>query len=180
MRRLIFVLLLMSALCGCVGVGAGMGTNMGTNIGASSQRLIVGVSQQADVLASFGQPVRRWPDADGGQTLEYSSQPFGQSCWMATIAADGRLLRLEDTLLPASRFSITPGMTPEQVSRLLGQERSRVFYRFSGEDVWDWNVAPDLLGDTRLRFNVHFKDSVVLRTSQSMVFPERRVFPFAD
>ena len=169
MGRLSFLLLLLllSMLSACVGLGS------------PGQRLVVGVSQQADVLASFGQPVRRWPNADGGQTLEYSSQPFGQNCWMATLAADGRLLRLEDTLLPAGRFSIAPGMTPEQVSRRLGRERSRVFYRFSGEDVWDWNVAPDSLGENLLRFNVHFKDGVVLRTSQSVVFPDRR-FPFGD
>ncbi|CAN5209455.1 hypothetical protein BH11PSE10_BH11PSE10_16480 [soil metagenome] len=167
MRRFPFFLVLLCALSGCAGLVS------------PHQPLVVGVSQQPDVLASFGPPVRSWPNVDGGQTLEYSSQPFGQSCWMATLAADGRLLRLEDTLLPASRFSITPGMTPEQVSRRLGRERSRVFYRFSGEDVWDWNVAPDALGENLLRFNVHFKDGVVLRTSQSMVFPDRR-FPFSD
>jgi len=167
MRRLPFLLLILSALTGCAGLRS------------PKQPLVVGVSQQADVLASFGPPVRRWLNADGGQTLEYSAQPFGRHCWMVTLAGDGRLLRLEDSLLPASRFSIAPGLTPEQVSRLLGRERSRVFYRFSGEDVWDWNVAPDSMGDYLLRFNVHFKDGVVLRTSQSTVFPDRR-FPFGD
>ena len=147
--------------------------------GSPTSRLFVGVSTQAQVLAHLGTPVRSWSNEDGGQTLEYSSQPFGQTCWMATLAADGRLLRLEDSLLPASRFSVTPGMTPQQVSRLLGRERSRLVYRFSGEDVWDWNVAPDSIGDNLLRFNVHFKDGVVLRTSQSMMFPDRR-FPFGD
>lgn len=171
MRLFSSVFVLLFALSGCAGSGWGGGS--------SRQHLVVGVSQQADVLASFGPPVRSWPNADGGQTLEYSSQPFGQRCWMATLAGDGRLLKLEDTLLPSSRFSVVPGMTPEQVSRLLGQERSRVFYRFSGEDVWDWNVAPEVLGENLLRFNVHFKDGVVLRTSQSLVFPERR-FPFRD
>jgi hypothetical protein len=168
MRRLCALLLLSLALTGCAGLGA------------PGRRLVVGVSTQAEVLASFGPPKRSWPNADGGQTLEYSSQPFGQNCWMATLAADGRLLRLEDTLLPASRFSIVPGMTPEQVSHLLGRERSRVVYRFSGEDVWDWNVAPDSIGgDYLLRFNVHFKDGVVVRISQSTVFPDRR-FPFGN
>ena len=167
-RRLATLCVLSLALSACAGLGS------------PGQSLVVGVSQQADVLARLGPPVRRWPDADGGQTLEYSSQPFGQTCWMVSLAADGRLLRLADTLLPASRFSIAPGMTPEQVSRRLGRERSRVFFRFSGEDVWDWNVAPDSMGgDTLLRFNVHFKDGVVLRTSQSTVLPDRR-FPFGD
>lgn len=144
-----------------------------------AQTLVVGTSTEAEVLGQFGRPMRAWPNPDGGQTLEYSTQPFGQSCWMVTLGADGRLLRLEDTLVEASRFRVVAGMTPEQVSRLLGRERSRVFYRFSAEDVWDWNVAPDSLGGPPLRFNVHFKDGLVLRTSQSTVLPDRR-FPFSD
>ncbi|KAI1697204.1 hypothetical protein Ddc_19856 [Ditylenchus destructor] len=38
-------------------------------------------------------------------------------------------------------------MSEEQVTRMLGRERSRVFYKLSGEDVWDWSVAR---GDERL------------------------------
>lgn len=135
-----------------------------------------GVSNGAEVIALYGQPARSWPETDGGQTLEYSSQPFGQTCYMVRLGADGKLIGIEDTLQQASRFSIAAGMTPEQVSRRLGRERSRVFFQLSGEEVWDWNVAPDVTGYP-LRFNVHFKDGVVLRTSQSMVFPDRRL-PF--
>ncbi|MFT7724486.1 MAG: outer membrane protein assembly factor BamE [Roseateles sp.] len=141
-------------------------------------RLRPGASTEADVVALYGAPKRVWPEADGGRTLEYSSQPLGQHCWMVRLAADGRLRGVEDTLAPAGRARVVPGMTPEQVSRLLGAERSRVFYRLSGEEVWDWTIAPDG-SDYGMRFNVHFKDGAVLRASQSMVFPNRR-FPGLD
>jgi hypothetical protein len=141
-------------------------------------RLRPGLSREADVIALHGQPRRIWPEADGGRTLEYSSQPMGRHCYMVRLAADGRLLGVEDGLAPASRARIVPGMTPEQVSRMLGTERSRVFFRNSGEDVWDWTVEPDQSG-YGLRFNVHFKDGLVVRTTQSMVFPSR-LFPGMD
>ncbi|MFT7772589.1 outer membrane protein assembly factor BamE [Roseateles sp.] len=141
-------------------------------------RLQPGISREADVIAIYGPPVRDWPEADGGRTLEYSSQPMGRHAYMVRLAADGRLLGISDGLSPAGRARIEPGMTPEQVSRLLGRERSRVFFRNSGEDVWDWTVEPDQAG-YGLRFNVHFKDGVVVRTTQSMVFPSRR-FPGLD
>lgn len=141
-------------------------------------RLRPGVSGEAEVVALYGTPRRAWPEADGGRTLEYSSQPMGSHAYMVRLGADGRLLGIEDGLSPAGRARIVPGMTPEQVSRLLGQERSRVFFRFSGEDVWDWTIEPDQPG-YGMRFNVHFKDGVVLRASQSMVFPSRR-FPGLD
>ena len=104
---------------------------------------------------------------------------MGRHCYMVRLAADGRLMSIEDGLSAANRARIEPGMTPEQVSRMLGAERSRVFFALSGEDVWDWTVEPDQLGGYGLRFNVHFKDGRVLRTSQSMVFPSRR-FPGMD
>ena len=135
-------------------------------------QLLPGATTGEEVMARYGPPVRIWPEADGGRTLEYSSQPRGQTCWMVRLGPDGRLISIEDTLLYASRFSIEPGMTPEQVSRRLGRERSRVFFSLSGEDVWDWNVAPDQSG-YKLRFNVHFKNGTVLRLSQSMVFPDK-------
>lgn len=135
-------------------------------------RLRPGHSDQAQIVALYGEPTRIWPEADGGRTLEYASQPFGQTCYMLRLGADGRLQSVTDVLRDeAARFAaITPGMSPEQVSRSLGRERSRVFFRFSGEEVWDWNVPPAQNGYL-LRFNVHFKDGHVLRTTQSVEYP---------
>lgn len=141
-------------------------------------RLQPGVSRGEDVIALYGQPTRIWPEADGGRTLEYSTQPRGEHCYMVRIAADGRLVGIENALSPASRARIEPGMTPEQVSRILGTERSRVFFRQSGEEVWDWTIQPDQTG-YGMRFNVHFKDGRVVRAGQSMVFPSR-LFPGMD
>lgn len=159
--RPLFLLLLSLSLAGCATL-------------PGSARLQPGQSTRAEVLSHYGTPHRVWPEADGGQTLEYPSQPFGQRCWMVRLDAAGRLVSVHDPLRDeATRFAaVEPGMTPEQVSRRLGQERSRVFFRFSGEEVWDWNVPPDQTGYL-LRFNVHFKGGRVLRMTQSMEFPTR-------
>lgn len=140
--------------------------------------LQIGLSSAQDVQARYGAPVRRWASEDGGETLEYSSQPFGRTCYLVRLDRSGRLLGVEETLNESSRFAtILPGMSPEQVSRRLGRERSRVFFANSGEEVWDWNVTPDQ-GGYLLRFNVHFKNGAVLRLSQSMVVPGK--LPFGD
>ncbi|OWQ86320.1 hypothetical protein CDN99_21035 [Roseateles aquatilis] len=137
------------------------------------ERLRPGVSTGAEVQQYYGMPTRVWPEADGGRTLEYATQPFGRTCYMVRLDAQDRLVGATDALTPANRNRVEPGMTPQQVTRLLGQERSRVFFNLSGEDVWDWNIEPEMNGYL-LRFNVHFKDGVVLRTSQSVVYPDRR------
>ena len=136
-----------------------------------------GMSSTA-VLAQYGQPVQVWPDLDGkgGKTLEYSQQPMGQSTLMIRVDGEGRVISIEDTLQAAARARVQPGWTPVQVSRLLGRERSRMFFKNSGEDVWDWTVPDDSI-NRRQRFNVHFKDGVVLRTSHSMIFDDERMFP---
>lgn len=141
-------------------------------------RLQVGTSREADVVARYGAPGRVWAETDGGRTLEYSTQPMGRHAWMVRLDADGRLLGVTDALSATGRARVEPGMTPEQVSRLLGRERSRVFFRNSDEEVWDWTIEPDQTG-YGLRFNVHFKAGVVVRTTQSMVFPSR-LFPGMD
>lgn len=138
-----------------------------------TNRLRPGVSTGAELMQYYGAPSRVWPEADGGRTLEYATQPFGQTCYMVRLDAQDRLVSAVDALAPAQRERVQPGMTPEQVTRMLGRERTRVFFRNSGEDVWDWNVPPEMNGYL-LRFNVHFKDGVVLRTSYSAVYPDRR------
>lgn len=134
-----------------------------------------GLSTGADVQSRYGPPSRVWPEPEGGQTLEYASQPFGTRCPMITLDKDGHVTRIVDGLDPTQRARILPGMTPEQVSRILGRERSRVYFDLSEEDVWDWNIQPDQAGYP-MRFNVHFKRGLVFRSSQSMVFPSRLGF----
>ena len=79
-------------------------------------RLQPGRSNEAEVVALYGQPGRVWPEADGGRTLEYSGQPMGRHTWMVTLDAAGRLVGVIDALSPAGRARVQPGMTPEQVS----------------------------------------------------------------
>ncbi len=131
-----------------------------------------GASTRDDIVRSQGPPTQVWRNADGGSTLEYNTQPFGRTAWMFKLDAAGRLLNAQDMLLPAGRDQVQAGMTAEQVNRLLGRERSRVFFYFSGEDVWDWHIASDQPGH-ELRFNVHFVSGVVVRTSQSVVYKDR-------
>jgi len=160
---------------GMAAIAAAIVTLSGCATPVRDERLRPGVTTSAEVQQYYGAPSRVWPEADGGHTLEYATQPFGRTCYMVRLDAQDRFVSSVDGLSAASRARIEPGMTPEQVLRVLGRERTRVFFKLSGEDVWDWNIEPDMNGYL-LRFNVHFKDGVVLRTSQSAVYPSRRFF----
>jgi len=139
---------------------------------ADDARLSLGRSTVAEAQALYGTPTRIWPEPDGGKTLEYAQQPYGSHCYLLRFDANGLLLGKRDGLAPAERARIVPGMSVEQVQRMLGRERTRVAYANSGEEVWDWNVEPTFSG-TWMRFNVHFVNGAVARTSETIVDPSR-------
>lgn len=127
---------------------------------------------EAEALAAYGEPTRRWANDDGTTTLEYSTQPNGHVNMMITVDQGGIVLHQENALDDENLARVKRGMTKEEVSRLLGQHRSSQTFPLSGEEVWDWNVANELYGPaTATLFNVHFIDDKVVRTSRSYIYP---------
>lgn len=134
------------------------------------------LTTEAEVLAKYGSPTQRWPNEDGTVTLEFSTQPNGYVTWMYTIDAGGIVLRREDALDDDNLARVERGMTRAQVARLLGQHRSVQTFSLSGEEVWDWNIYNDGPG-VATRFNVHFIDGEVVRTSRTFVYPRDGMLP---
>ncbi|THF60790.1 outer membrane protein assembly factor BamE [Pseudothauera nasutitermitis] len=129
---------------------------------------------EAEALAARGEPTARWPNEDGSTVLEFATQPYGTTCLMVEVDATGVVLRQWDALAAENLARVKVGMTQDEVRRLLGQYRSIQRFANSGEEVWDWNVPKDYYDVVALRFNVHFVDSKVVRTSQSYEYPRDR------
>nr|WP_243632468.1 hypothetical protein [Parazoarcus communis] len=125
---------------------------------------------EAEALSARGEPTRRWDNGDGTTTLEFSTQPNGDSCLMVEVDASGIVLRQWDALSDQNLARVRPGMTPDEISRLLGEHRSEQSFRLSGETVWDWNI-PNYGPGIATLFNVHFIDGKVVRTSQTYIYP---------
>jgi hypothetical protein len=117
-------------------------------------RLEEGVATEADVRAAMGQPERIWPEADGGQTLEYNRQPQGHRNYMITVGPSGVMTSLLQVLTP-ERFALAqPGMTQEQVRRLYGKPARIVPYALRKETEWTWRHLLD--GQKGYIFSVTF------------------------
>ncbi|NMG75641.1 outer membrane protein assembly factor BamE [Aromatoleum diolicum] len=136
----------------------------------ASMRQMRPLANEAEALAVHGEPVMRWKNDDGTTTLEYSTQPYGDTTLMVTVDASGIVVRQENALAYENLVRVERGMTREQVSRLLGRHRSVQTFSLSGEEVWDWNIYNDGPGIYTL-FNVHFIDGKVVRTSRTYVYP---------
>lgn len=123
-----------------------------------------------DLIAKRGQPKNVWKNEDGTRTLEYSTQPMGETCWMYTVDASGRVIEQFDALDHRNHGRVKAGMTIEQVQRTLGAHRSIERFPRLNEEVWDWNVSNPYPGIMATYLNVHFIDGKVDRTSYTYVY----------
>jgi hypothetical protein len=131
-------------------------------------RLVPGQSE-ADVYAHAGQPAEVFQNADGSRTLEYNNQPFGTTVYMVTLGADGRVREVAQVLSDPYMNKVKPGMTHDEVLRLLGRPMSSQTYALSKEEAWEWNVESIGYGGQLKRFDVIFKEGKVIRSETRFV-----------
>jgi hypothetical protein len=123
-----------------------------------------GVSTEADVRARFGQPENVWDEPGGARTFEYNRNPAGHQNYMITIGPEGKMTVLRQVLNPANFAKVQPGMSMEEVRRMLGKPARRTPYELKKEEAWDWRYmqAPN----TSMVFTAWFNpDYKVIRTS---------------
>jgi hypothetical protein len=85
------------------------------------------------VIAQMGQPTRVLPLPGGGQRLQYSQQPMGQSAWMVDVDPSGRVTGARQVLNANDFQRIVPGQwTRADVEREFGPPARM-------EQVASWN-----------------------------------------
>ncbi|MCB2016759.1 MAG: outer membrane protein assembly factor BamE [Hydrogenophaga sp.] len=97
-----------------------------------------GVSTEADVREKFGPPEAVWDGPDGAQIYEYNRQPEGYQNWQITIGPDGRMAALRQVLNERTFAQIQPGMSMEEVRRMLGKPMKITPYALKQETHYDW------------------------------------------
>src|SRR5687768_9137809 len=117
-------------------------------------KLAKGVSTESDVRGVMGQPDTVWEQEDGARTLEYPKGPEGVRTWMFDIDRSGKLSDYRQVLSEATFGAIRPGMSRDEVRRMLGRPKSVAEYRLKNEEVWDWRYHDPT--NTPRFFNVHF------------------------
>jgi len=128
-------------------------------------RLKPGVSTAADVRRALGQPAFEWKNLDGSYTWEFARGPEGTVTYMVDMGADDVLKAIRQVLSEEYFSRIQPGMTPEEVRRLIGRPGQKTSFPNLREEVssWTYEAGP---GDPWY-FNVHFNaEGTVKRTSR--------------
>lgn len=131
---------------------------------AALQELQPGVSTAREVKERMGPPNYEWHNEDGSVTWEFSRQPEGTECFMATIGPDQVLRSIEQVLNDASFERIQPGMTPQEVQRRLGKPARKEYFELKQEHVWSWLIDRRMPGQ-KVYFTVSFNaDGRVVRS----------------
>jgi hypothetical protein len=98
----------------------------------------------ADVVRSLGEPTARYPAADGGgQRLQYSSEPAGQTVYNMDLDAQGRVARVEQALRePLFAQRIRPGQWRRaDALREYGKPAYVMGVRNFVGDIWVWRYV---------------------------------------
>lgn len=127
-----------------------------------------------NVLHVLGQPAMRWQNADNTEQLAFPRGPAGIHTYMATIAADGKLLQIENVLNEKNFARIQPGMSKEAVLYIIGPPYPNwtVYFERRDELVWEWRYC-DAWGEPA-RFNVLFDNTEsTVRSTLSLTESQR-------
>ena len=100
-----------------------------------------GESTADDVRRRMGKPETVWEEAGGAQVLEYVRGPQGHQTWMVEIGPDGRYRGMRNVLANEHFVKVQPGMSRDDVRRLLGKPTETAFFKLKKEEVWSWKHA---------------------------------------
>jgi hypothetical protein len=87
----------------------------------AGKELQVGESTVDDVRRLMGGPDTIREQADGGVIYEYPRGPEGAQTWIVTIDAQGVYRGMYDALSAENLAKVQPGMSRDEVRRLLGR-----------------------------------------------------------
>ena len=109
----------------------------------SGSGLKAGNASVGDVLDTMGEPAMRWQNPDGSLQLAYPRGPAGFNTFMVLIGQDQKLQRIEGVLNPEYFSLVQPGMTKDQVLRILGPSEPAWTAYFGARDelVWEWRYC---------------------------------------
>lgn len=137
----------------------------------SGRGLVPGSATVEDVQRTMGAPAMRWQDADGSVQLSYPRGPASPESFMVRIGPDGRLQSIRNVLEPDTVAKIKPGLTREEVLRLIGPPEPSwtMVFPARNELAWDWRY----LENGQLAHFIVLLDNTtgIVRSSMTLVDP---------
>ena len=131
------------------------------------KNLTPGVTTEAQIRDQMGEPETERTFTDGSKRLEYPRGPAGTNTYMVDLDPNGRFVAVTQVLTAENIAKVRPGMSQDEVRRLLGKPTTIAEYPLKKERVWSWHWLEDGVNQDAM-FNAHFgPDGIVVTTSRS-------------
>lgn len=118
----------------------------------AQKKLIAGQHSEHDVRALMGVPTLVWDRPDGSKEWDYVRAPQGTETIRVVIGKDGRYQGMANILVPDTFAKARPGMTGDELTRLLSKPTEVERFPLKPEEVWSWRWQD---GTRKMRFNAH-------------------------
>jgi outer membrane protein assembly factor BamE (lipoprotein component of BamABCDE complex) len=120
---------------------------------------------EMQVQARMGKPDTVRKNSDGSETWEYPLGPAGRQTYMVTVGSDHAVKDVRQVLSDEYFAQVRPGMSRDQVRRLLGKPGDVSLFTARDEEVWSWRYQQQ----NPMFFNVMFDRSAgTVRTTQRL------------
>src|SRR5205814_7434183 len=90
------------------------------------------------VEARVGAPSTVWKNADGSELWEYPQGSYAVQTFMVAFDPDHAVREIHQVLNEAYFSRLQPGMSREDVRRLIGKPRATWYSPARDEDTWTW------------------------------------------
>jgi hypothetical protein len=100
-----------------------------------------GVSTEAEVRAVMGAPAAEFVNGDGSRRLAYPRGPLGTQTFLADVGADGKVIAVRGVLLDETFYQIHPGMTRDEILRLIGPPGETMAFPRLSQVAWDYRFV---------------------------------------
>jgi hypothetical protein len=97
-----------------------------------------GVSTVDEAVRGMGPPAMEFANPDGSRTLAYPRGPLGTQTFMVDVSRDGIVRSVRQVLSDESFNRIRPGLTRDQVLRMIGPPGDSMSFARLQEDSWEW------------------------------------------
>jgi SmpA/OmlA family protein len=134
-----------------------------------------GISTEAEVRGTMGAPAAEFVAADGSRQLAYPRGPLGTRTFMAEVGPDRVLRSVKQVLDDDTFYRIQPGLTREEVMRLIGPPGETMSFPLSGNYAWDYRYV-DTWGYLAI-FSVTFdRNGIVVSKISQRIDRDRSLF----
>lgn len=116
----------------------GLATLLAACASYDGHTLRAGASSEAEVVGVMGAPAMQFESGDGSRRLVYPRGPLGTQTYMADVGKDGILRAVKPVLNDDVFYRIQPGMTRDEVLRMIGPPGETMTFPRLGQVSWDY------------------------------------------